>query len=61
MRKLAASGHADVDKLIKCADEFDEATAGFYAEPQTVDVKTMMGRWARARKQWSESSGAPLI
>jgi hypothetical protein len=40
---------------------FSTAAAGFYADPQTVDVKQFMGCWARARRCWSEYSGEPLL
>jgi hypothetical protein len=40
---------------------FDKAANGFYADPQTVDVKTFVGHWARARRAWCDYSGEELI
>lgn len=60
MRTLA-TGHPRGSELIELADAFDQATAGFYGEPQTVDVKTFVGRWARARRVYSEVTGEPLV
>jgi hypothetical protein len=40
---------------------FDEATRGFYAEPQTVPVAKFMGAWARARRAWCDYTGEPLL
>ncbi len=61
MRQLADSGHPRACELREKAAAFDDAAQGFYAEPQTVDVKRFMGAWARARRLWSETSGEPLI
>ncbi|MDE3023009.1 MAG: hypothetical protein KGI54_14315 [Pseudomonadota bacterium] len=61
MRSLADKNHERRDDLRRLAQEFDEAATGFYAEPQTVDVKRFMGCWARAKRAWSECSGEPLI
>ena len=38
-----------------------EATAGFYAEPQTVKVRAFMGCWARARRAWCDHTGESLV
>lgn len=43
------------------ADAFDRATAGYYADPQTVSVTQFTGAWARARRVWSDYSGETLI
>ena len=43
------------------ANAFDEATKGFYGEPQTCDVKKFMGCWARARRVWCDYTGEALI
>lgn len=43
------------------AEAFDKAADGFYASPQTVDVKTFMGHWARARRVWCDYSGDELV
>ena len=59
--RAAAPGHLRETELIEKADAFDAASDGFYAEPQTVPVKSFLGAWARARKLWSEVSGEPLI
>ena len=61
MRALADKGSPRAAELREKASAFDDATTGFYAEPQTVSVKTFMGCWARARRLWSECSGRPLI
>ena len=61
MRALAEAGHPRAAELREKADAFQSAAEGLYAEPQTVDVKTFMGCWARARRLWSECSGDPLI
>jgi hypothetical protein len=61
MRALAVSGHDQADELREKADAFDAASAGFYADPQTVFVKEFMGTWARARILWCKISGEPLI
>lgn len=61
MRDLADSGHPRAAELRAKADEFERKARGFYADPQTCDVKSFMGAWARARKLWSECSGEPLV
>lgn len=61
MRALAASGHARADELCAKAYEFEAKAKGFYSDPQTCDVKSFMGAWARARRCWSECSGETLI
>lgn len=43
------------------AEAFDKAADGFYADPQTVDVKTFMGHWARAKRVWCDYSGDELV
>ncbi len=40
---------------------FNEATEGFYGNPQTVDIKKFMGSWARARRIWCDYTGESLI
>lgn len=60
MRGLAASGHPRAAELVEKADEFDAGIDGFYADPQTITAPQHLGRWARARKLWSECSGEPL-
>lgn len=61
MRALADTGHERALELKEKAEAFDVAAAGFYAEPQTIDVKKFMGAWARARRCYSECAGVPLI
>lgn len=61
MRRLADSGHPRSAELREMASAFDEAAQGFYADPQTVDVMSFIGAWARARRLWSATSGEPLI
>lgn len=61
MRELADTGHPRAGELREKARLMDEGTAGFYAEPQTVDVKTFVGRWARARRLWCDITGEELI
>lgn len=43
------------------ADEFDTASQGYLATPQTVSVKQFFGAWARALRAWCEYSGEPLV
>ncbi|QTZ82401.1 hypothetical protein [Xanthomonas phage Olaya] len=51
---------ADHELRVK-AQAFDQAAVGFYAQPQTTDVRTFMGHWARARRCWSDYTGEPLL
>jgi len=48
-------------ELRRLAGEFERNTLGFFGTPQTCDVKTFMGSWARARKFWCELTGEPLV
>lgn len=61
MRELAARDPDHASELLNCADAFDTAVKGFYAEPQTHSVKQMVGAWARARRVWCECTGETLI
>lgn len=61
MRALADTGHPRAEELRQKASAFDTAAAGFYAEPQTVDVKKYVGTWARARRLWCDCSGESLV
>lgn len=61
MLALAESGHARSVELREKADAFDVATAGFYADPQTVTVQKFMGAYARARRLWCEITGESLV
>lgn len=51
---------ADHELRVKGA-AFSEAAAGFYADPQTVNVKQFMGHWARARSLWCAYTGESLV
>lgn len=53
MRTLADTGHVRADDLRRLADQLDAADAR--------DPRNLLGRWARARRCWSECSGEPLI
>lgn len=61
MRERAKVDRQNAANLNEKADALETATAGFYAEPQTVPVKSFVGAWARARRAWCESTGEPLI
>lgn len=61
MRALADTGHLRANELREAALSLESATAGFYAEPQTVPVESFVGSWARARRLWCDCSGEPLI
>lgn len=61
MRRLADDGHPRADELRAKADEFEAKANGFYSEPQTVEVKSFLGAFARARLLWAECTGEPLV
>lgn len=61
MRALAKTRDDLPDNWHDVADAFDAATEGFYADPQTVDVKKFVGCFARARRMWCEATGEHLI
>jgi hypothetical protein len=61
MRALAKTRSDLPADWLEKADAFDKATAGFYADPQTVDVKQFVGCFARARRMWCEATGEPLV
>jgi len=61
MRALADGGHERGAELREKADAFDAAALGFYAEPQTVSVKSFMGAWARARRLYSDCTGQSIM
>lgn len=61
MHALADSGHARAAELRERADAFDQATAGFYSEPQTVKTPSFLGAFARARRLWCDITGESLI
>jgi hypothetical protein len=60
MRALAST-HPRASELTEKALELEEATAGFFGEPQTKTVKQFLGSWAGARRLWCDCSGEPLI
>lgn len=59
MRALAATGHPRAAELIEKADAFDKAIND--SNTPVVTARSVVGRWARARRVWSECSGEPLI
>jgi hypothetical protein len=61
MYLIADKGHPLADELRAKAKAFEEATAGYYSSPQTVNLKKFMACWARARRAWSEATGKPLV
>lgn len=61
MHALADTGHSRAAELREKADAFDQATAGYWAEPQTVSVAKFMGAFARARRLWCDTTGEPLV
>ncbi len=60
MRALAST-HNRAQELTEKASALEEATAGFFGEPQTKTVKQFLGSWARARMLWCDCTGEPLI
>ncbi|MEN6549435.1 MAG: hypothetical protein ABFE07_25600 [Armatimonadia bacterium] len=61
LARADADGLPSDHELRRLATQFDEATAGFYAEPQTVPVQKFMGTWARTRRAWCAYSGESLV
>lgn len=61
MHALADADHARGAELKSLACAFDQATAGYWAEPQTVSVAKFMGAFARARRLWCDITGEPLV
>lgn len=61
MRLLAKERTDLPENWLATAAAFDAATIGFYAEPQTVDVRKFMGCFARARRMWCDVTGEPLV
>ncbi len=60
MRFQALARPELADQLLPLAQAFDEATAGFYADPQTVTAMQFLGAYARARMVYCEVTGEPL-
>lgn len=61
MRRLADDGHARAAELREKADDLETKAEGYYSDTPTVEAKSFLGAWARARRCWSECSGEPLI
>lgn len=62
MRYIADRDQLAADHELRTkADEFDWATAGFFAETQTVTPKQFIGAWARARRAYCEYTGEDLV
>lgn len=61
MRRLAETRKDLPENWLKLADDFDTATAGYFTDPPTVDVKRFMGCFARARRAWCDVTGEPLV
>lgn len=62
MRERANADNLPLEHELRlCADAFDSAAEGFYAQPQTTPVAKFMGAWARARKSWCTYTGEPLL
>lgn len=51
---------ADHD-LRQKADAFEEATKGYFSDPQTVDVVKFMGLYAKVKLAWRDYSGEALV
>lgn len=45
----------------EAAEAFDDAAAGFFADPKTVSVGKFLGCFARARRMWCGATGENLI
>lgn len=61
MRKLAETRDDLPEDWLEKAEAFDRASEGYLAEVQTVNVKTFMGCFARARRMWCNATGEPLV
>jgi hypothetical protein len=61
MRLLSRSRSDLPENWLALADSLDDATQGFFGEPQTVNVMQFMGHMARARKAWCAATGDPLV
>lgn len=62
--ELAKKMHALASEhphLAELADKFDAAAKGFYSEPQTVNVMSFMGHYARARRAYCDVTGEDLV
>lgn len=61
MFALADKGHPRAEEMREKATEFQKAVDGYYSEPPTVEAKSFLGAYARARKLWCEITGEPLV
>ena len=61
MRELAEVRKDLPPDWLEKAEALEEATIGFYSDPQTIGVKKFLGCWARARKMWCEATGENLV
>ena len=63
MRKLVADrGEEDLpDGFARAAENFDKATNGYFANPQTVNAPSFIAAYAKARRLWCEATGESLI
>ncbi|SDR54747.1 hypothetical protein SAMN05519103_04966 [Rhizobiales bacterium GAS113] len=52
--RATAPGHSRGAQLLALAAEFDEATDGYYADPQTVSAEAYLAAFRRALRIWSE-------
>jgi hypothetical protein len=59
--RAEADGLPEKHEMRTRASAFDEATKGFYGDPQTCDVKKMVACWSKARHTWCEYTGEPLL
>ncbi|MBF4433212.1 hypothetical protein ERJ77_01615 [Vibrio anguillarum] len=50
----------DHDLVVKAKD-FEQAALGYVSEPQTCSVRKFLGCWARAKKAYSQYTGADLL
>jgi hypothetical protein len=49
------------EELLHHANAIDEASAGFYADPQTVKPPKLCSVWAKARRVYCRETGERLI
>jgi hypothetical protein len=64
-RKMRARADKDKlpgDHLLRVrADEFDQASLKYLAQPQQMAVRAFMGFWGRARRTWCDYTGESLL
>ena len=61
LRQWAKHNPDRAEEALEKAKAFDEATAGFYGEPQTVSITSFLGSFARARRFWCDVTGESLV